>query len=63
MNVPVETNINSPIDNMYSKADKAFKSPIATQIQGNLTEMTAENQKDKGKIGKQAGVFAPLEVK
>ena len=62
-NVPVETNMSSEIDAVYRRADKAFKSPIATQVQGNLNTVAMANQSDENKISKQAGIFAPLEVK
>lgn len=62
-NVPVETNMTSEIDAMYRKADTAFKSPLATMVQGNLGTMAKENRVDERKIADQRGVFAPLAVK
>jgi len=62
-NVPVETNMTSEIDDVYRKADSAFKSPLATMVQGNLGTMATENERAEEKIRKQAGIFAPLEIK
>ena len=61
-NVPVETNMTSEIDDVYRKADSAFKSPLATAIESDLAGMARSNAQQAKRIGAQSGAFVPLDI-